>query len=174
MCSCHIVINRFCKIYTSNICRQRNYQQNTGQDQQYPVQTRMLLFSACSWIFLLCVSGYFRICCNYYSRPSRFVRVSFTTCHFGGIICKSFNSVSKFPVLITKREGPFFVHTANSSLTFILFSGIGSRMRTVNQLFSHFTIMVPPCCRAAACTPRTSLFFSFSFSAPQAKSLRQV
>ena len=36
-------------------------------------------------------------------------------------------------------------------------------MRTVNQLFSHFTVMVPPCCRAAACTPRTSLFSAFLY-----------
>ena len=47
------------------------------------------------------------------------------------------------------------------SFQVVFFFGIGSRMRTVNQLFSHFTVMVPPCCRAAACTPRTSLFSAF-------------
>ena len=40
-----------------------------------------------------------------------------------------------------------------SSFQVVFFFGIGSRMRTVNQLFSYFTVMVPPCCRAAVYTP---------------------
>ncbi len=74
-------------------------------------------------------------------------------CHFQNIICKSYNKVSNFIVLIHKYHRIAFVHLAKHKKTAgdtcrknYLFLGSGNKIRRVHQLFSQCSVMLPPCC----------------------------
>ena len=167
MCSCHIVINRFCKIYTSNICRQRNYQQNTGQDQQYPVQTRMLLF--------LLAHGF-----SSFVFPD--ISESVATIIAGPLVLSAFLSQ---PVILAAQSAKVSILYQN----FLCLSPKerGHSLCTLPTALSHLFFfrdrqqdadgepaVLPFHSHGAGLHAPHLPFFSFSFSTPQAKSLRQV